>query len=371
MTVLVHMYLANNLGDDLFIKLLLERYPKVEFKFLHDNKKYSILDRYSNASIVLIPKLNRFHFAFARFFNAKVAFKLYFKQIKQILNKESKSSDGFLILGGSLFMEGKNEYSKKQFYNIIYDEFENKQKFIIGSNFGPYRNEDYKLFFRSIFSKSTDVCFRDIYSYKLFSEVATVRYSPDAVFELRPISHNKEKKSVGFIPISLKNRPELSEHEKSYNNFFAQLMLKFLENEYNVSLYSFCENEGDLEAVSNIMKLLGDKMDRGINIVNYNGENMEFFLSQLSNDSYLVCSRFHSMILGLINQQNIYPITYSKKMNNVLEDIHFTGEYTSISELSSLNVENVYNQILDNEFDVSHFLTSNDNQFRILDNYLR
>lgn len=371
MNILVHMYLANNLGDDLFLKVLLERYPNIEFKFLHDHKKYYIIDRYSNASIVLIPKLNRFHFAFARFFNTKMAFKLYFKKITQILNKERKSSDGFLILGGSLFMEGKNEYFKKQFYNIVYDVFENKQKFIIGSNFGPYRNEDYKLFFKSIFSNSTDVCFRDIYSYKLFSEIPTVRYSPDAVFELRPISHYKEKKSVGFIPISLRNRPELSKHEDLYNNFFAQLMLKFLENEYNVSIYSFCENEGDIEAVSNILKLLGDRMSRSVNIVNYNGENIEKFLSHFSNDNYLVCSRFHSMILGLINQQNIYPVTYSKKMNNVLEDIHFTGEYTSISELSSLNVENVYNKILDNEFDVSHFLASNDNQFRILDNYLR
>jgi len=371
MTVLVHMYLANNLGDDLFIKLLLERYPNVEFKFLHDNRKYSIIDRYSNASLVLIPKLNRFHFGFARFLNAKVAFKLYFKQIKQILNKESKSSDGFLILGGSLFMEGKKEYFKKQFYNIVYDVFKNKPKFIIGSNFGPYRNENYRLFFKTIFSKSTDVCLRDVDSYKLFSDITTVRYSPDAVFELRPLSHYKKKKSVGFIPISLRNRPELSKYEDLYNNFFAQLMLKFLENEYNVSIYSFCEKEGDIEAVSNIIKLLGDKMHRGVNIVNYNGENMEDFLFHFSSDNYLVCSRFHSMILGLINQQNIYPVTYSKKMNNVLEDIHFSGEYISISELCSLNVENVYNKILDNKFDVSHFLTSNDNQFRILDNYLR
>jgi len=370
MNILSHVYLANNFGDDLFLKILLERYPNVDFKFLHYQNHYPLIENYANASIILVPKLGRFHFAFARFISSEFAFKLYFKKLKNILNKESKTCDGFLILGGSLFMEGKKEYFKKQFYNIVYEMFKNKPKFIIGSNFGPYRNENYKLFFKSIFSKSNDVCLRDLFSYKLFSDITTVRYSPDAVFELRPISHYKEKKSVGFIPISLRNRPELSKHEDLYNNFFAQLMLKFLENEYNVSIYSFCENEGDSEAVNNIIKLLGD-YKKEVNIVIYNGYNMQDFLSHFSRNTYLVCSRFHSMILGLINQQNIFPITYSNKMNNVLDDINFTGQYTTISELDSLKIENVYNTTLNNQFDVFPFLASSDYQFRILDNYLR
>lgn len=42
-TILVCAYFANNLGDDLFLKILIERYPNVKWELLTANRNYKKL----------------------------------------------------------------------------------------------------------------------------------------------------------------------------------------------------------------------------------------------------------------------------------------------------------------------------------------
>ncbi|MCQ4035404.1 polysaccharide pyruvyl transferase family protein [Kaistella montana] len=367
MKVLVHIYLADNLGDDLFAKILLERYPHVQFYFLHETDRYEFLESYENAHIIGLPKLGRINFAVSNYFSSKIAFFIYLKRLKNIFKKMEPSFSAFLVIGGSLFMEGKSEYLKKSFYNIVYDVFKKKPKFIIGGNFGPYRNKEYLEFFRKIFSSSTDVCFRDAYSYGLFPDISTVRLAPDVVFNIINEHVKKDPKKVGVVPISLTRRPALKEFSTIYNLFLSQLISKFSDHGYEVTMYAFCKSEGDEKAMEEIYSLAISK--ENIDIINYEGRKIDQFLHHFSTNSYVVTSRFHGMILGLIYGINTYPISYSRKLVNVLDDMNFTGSYKDIETLVSTNVDVAFDEILANHFNVQQYLEDKDNQFKILDSY--
>lgn len=367
MKVLVHIYLADNLGDDLFAKVLLERYPHIDFYFLHDSDSYEFLDNYDNAYIIKMPRLGRINFAVSNYYSPKLAFYKYLINFKKLITKIEPAFSAFLTLGGSLFMEGKNEYLKKSFYKIIYGHFSKKPKFIIGSNFGPFRTKDYSEFFRKIFSQSADVCFRDSYSYNLFSDIPTVRIAPDVVFNVEKQHCERNKKRIGFVPISLEKRSNLLAFAEIYNELFVKLINKFTKSGYEVILYAFCKSEGDEEAVERIYSLLATKDN--VQIKNYESFKIDEFLLDFQENSYMVCSRFHGMILGLLYGINTFPISYSKKISNVLEDLNFTGKFKNIEKLQGYSVDEVFNNILLNNFNLQANIEAEGNQFKILDKY--
>lgn len=368
MKVLVHIYLADNLGDDLFAKVLLERYPHIDFYFLHDREEYEFLNNYNNAYIIKMPTLGRINFAVSNYFSPKLAFFKYIINFKKLITKIEPSFSAFLVLGGSLFMEGKNEYLKKSFYNIIYDHFSKKPKFIIGSNFGPHKTKDYSEFFRKIFSQSADVCLRDSYSYNLFSAIPSVRMAADVVFNLEKQRCERNEKRIGFVPISLEKRSNLLAFVDIYNQLFAKLINKFAKSGYEVTLYSFCKSEGDEDAVKHIYSLLTSKDN--VRIKNYESFKIDEFLLDFQENSYMVCSRFHGMILGLLYGINTFPISYSKKISNVLEDLNFTGKFKNIEKLKDCSVDEVFSNILSNNFNLQANMEENETQFKILDKYL-
>ena len=52
--------------------------------------------------------------------------------------------------------------------------------FVLGTNFGPYRNSWYKKLYSDIFNKYvTDICFRDQYTFQLFKSDEHIRVAPD------------------------------------------------------------------------------------------------------------------------------------------------------------------------------------------------
>jgi len=87
--------------------------------------------------------------------------------------------------------------------------FDRKPKYIIGSNFGPFQSADFKSFYEHLFTNCTDVCFRDTYSFSLFSHLPQIRYRPDIVFQYKLPQVAKQKSSVGFSIIDLSSRGAL------------------------------------------------------------------------------------------------------------------------------------------------------------------
>jgi len=82
----------------------------------------------------------------------------------------------------------------------------------------------------------------------------------------------------------------------------------------------------------------------------------------------MICSRFHSMILSCLLNQKIYVLSYSNKLNNVIDDLSLLPEHHQISDLnndSCVDITDFCNTTLN-----KNILQQYDNQFSKLDYYL-
>ena len=346
--VYLKAYLSKNLGDDLFIYLLLNRY---------NNVNYSVLSRYSKyeafPSIKLIKR------------------GIIDKLIKIIsLRKDSyenilaKKNDFAIILGGSMFMEQSSSNKEKYFVD------KDKEYYILGSNFGPYNSKEYYNKFYKVFSKAKDVCFRDKYSYNLFNKLPNVRCASDIVFSLdtNKISIKNQKKVV--ISVIDCNKKINSKYTEIYERKIIDLIKLFYAKDYEITLMSYCKSEGDEFAIERIISKLDDeKIRKNINKYFYNG-NIEEALNVMGDCKVIVGTRFHANILGLVMNKTIIPIAYSDKTLNVLNDMNFKGKVFDIRDMDNFNVDSLTDNDLNYKLDVSYQKKDAQRQFEKLDEVL-
>ena len=69
-----------------------------------------------------------------------------------------------------------------------------------------------------------------------------------------------------------------------------------------------------------------------LHVVKYEGD-IDNFLKQYNLMEYMVCARFHAMILSSIAMQKIYVMSYSKKIDRVIEDLDLALPVLHINEL--------------------------------------
>lgn len=368
--VLLKLYAEFNLGDDLFLKIILERYPKVLF-YLDAPKDYrEAFSSYNNLIVYESKKLS-FIDRCLNLVARKLVPKQYHKRLTKRILRENElyfnKCDYFVSIGGSIFMQPNISpfYYDIVYYNLVNSYFETKGVFFIGCNFGPYISESYRDSYREIFSKAKDVCFREEYSYNLFHEVRSVRWHPDVVFSMTYQEVPKTNSSVGFSIIS----PRDSVNSDAYIKKYAELITYYLKNEFQVTLFSFCKKEGDEIWIDKISNLICDNLRPKINIIFYNGD-IEVFLGEYSKIEIMYCSRFHSMILSMLYNQKIYPVAYSRKMINVLEDMGYIGNVLELSSFQDQNVIELFNGVNNNVYDAKSFISEGYKQFSVLDSYL-
>lgn len=173
--VLIFGYWENNLGDDLFLKMFSECFPKLEL-FILTKKKYK--DVYSSNSIKVITYDSYSYRVVNRIFSICKLPSPYYFYISKIV-------DTIVCLGGSLFCEGINW--KEQIRNLNYSVKKCEHSYVVGSNFGPYHSVDFWGLYNKLFSEMTGICFRDKQSYSLFANLSNVRFAPDIVLNLRNV----------------------------------------------------------------------------------------------------------------------------------------------------------------------------------------
>ena len=333
--VLVNAYTHVNLGDDLFLKILFEKFPDTEFTIIGNKSKYEIIFKDDRISYISFPdavKIKYVRKIFAKFFKYQY-FKYQFAEKKKFLSAFKSEYDAVVTIGGSIFIENniKNSFNFGN-HKLLVDVFANTPKFFIGSNFGPYHNESYLNFFTNLFKKCVDVCFRDVYSKSLFNELPNVRNFPDVVFSGNFVEEQKIPKTVGISVMDFSRREKLSE----YNGKYQKLIIKILKLQIDKGnlpyLFSFCEYEGDEKAIDEILELMDKKYSSKITKIFYKGD-IDTFLKCFSQMETMYASRFHAMILSLMYEQNVHPIIYSKKMSDVLEDLNYQGKYTDLKNI--------------------------------------
>lgn len=324
----VYAYLQFNLGDDLFVKHLITKYPKTKFYIVADSKYKRVFKKYKN--LIIIP-------------DTVYKFKILNKIKDRLIYYIKKECETVIFIGGSIFME----YPEwKNIINWYKEMSKNKHCYIIGANFGPYYSDDYLLECKDYFRTVDDVCFRDKWSYNLFKDCNTVRYAPDILFGLNVFNYkiNSIEKKVVISVIDCQSRDsnpnKLSEYHEQYVDCIKNIIEILNENKFKITLLSFCEQEKDGKAIGEIISGLDQQIAKNISCFLYDGLNMDTILREIGTASYIVGTRFHSIILGAILNKPILPIVYSNKTKNLLMDVKFLGNIININEIGSMLINN-------------------------------
>ena len=304
-------YSKANFGDDFFIYIMSKRYPDLDFYIQITNEKYK--KPFNNLDNIHILEMER---------------------DVRLINIEE--FDAYIYIGGSIFIE--SEYSKhelKEFTNFINKCNEkNKPFFYMTCNFGPYHTDAYLQMAKDLLKNCQNVCFRDLKSYNLFKDMKNVSYAPDVAFSYNMDAYKKNKKmlDIGISVIDLSIRENLREKELIYLDYMKRIVIKFAKRGYRVHLISFCDFENDNVAIEKIKEAVPEKYFKKLHVIQYDG-NIEEFLKKYSKMKYMVCTRFHAMVLSVILRQKIYHLSYSKKSDNTIKELNIPGRLDNIQEI--------------------------------------
>ncbi len=312
--VFLYAYDRQNLGDDLFVHTIVNRYPDVQFYMWSDRKNRETFSCLPNLKV--IDKDSPFVHLLRKLRPSLVA------RYKAWLETRC---DAVAYIGGSIFMEYPNWAQIASWWEY---EAENRPFYVLGANFGPYHTEAYREKMAQVFARCRDVCFRDRYSHDLFREVPTVRWAPDILFGYPMPQVPLREKQVFVSVINCEGRDEthdLSRWDACYVANMAKLLRHMLENGCSLVLASFCEEEGDAEGIAKILNAMDCSDHPKIRVVRYNGTNAGEVLRAIAESESVVATRFHAAILAMAAGRPVLPIVYSDKTLHVLEDLEFRG----------------------------------------------
>jgi len=354
--VLLRFFSANNLGDDLFVKVITDRYVDIFTTFV--NCYNPSLDNIGNLHTIRRPKLYYLMYKML----ARVTHKRNLWLHNQLLH-----NDLLLYVGGSIFQQ--EEHIQAWHREELFYQQCNKPYYILGSNVGPYRDkEEFFKILRSIFSRAFDVCFRDTASYDEFKSISNIRVASDVVFTLNTNDLRISDEGVAvFSIINCRKRFDKDIYEE-YESLIVELTERLVARGQKVCYVSFWNSDGDTDAAIGIHNRLCEESKAIVNILEYSG-NINEVLQVFASCSFVVATRFHATILGLLLGKRVLPIAYSDKTTNILYDMGFTDNVIDINNIDKFDMKTFdFDQI--RPFDISDQVKLAEKQFQMLDKVL-
>jgi len=341
-------YTANNLGDDMFVFHLCNKYPLTLF--------HLVCPKEFQESFQLINNIQLYESEYA--FISHIA-------------KQSIHLDMQIYIGGSIFMQPQDD---SQILSKI-DSVKQKRLFkhipfsVLGANFGPFTKQNHLDIYTEWFSEIDDICFRDKYSYDLFSSASNIRWAPDILLNYPLSLDTKTSNIISISCIHNNGRIGLPQYSESdYINALLAIAENYYELGYTIQFASFCNHQKDAYIANEI----GTKMQNHerIKFLSYSN-NIDGFLKAFLNSKYIIGTRFHSVILGWLAGIPTFPIAYNTKMLHVLQDYRFDGNWTYIDDLKNLNFEYINNNFAGNNvFNCEALVKQSNAHFNYLDQYL-
>lgn len=361
--IFLYAYDKINFGDDLFVRTIANRYPDVKFYLW--SKKYNKKTFCDVKNLKVVAQDSK---------KLDLLVTVYPSLFSRYKSHLERKCDAVVYIGGSIFIEYKNW---KQILTWWEWEAINRKFYILGANFGPYKTEAYREKSAEIFSDVTDICFRDKYSSKLFSNVKSVRYAPDILLNYE-FSSMVPKKQVFISVIDCTKRnsgiDRISDKEELYLDLLTSYIKAYLENGYDIVISSFCKVENDERSVEKLLdRVTEHKITSNISVKNYDGSNSDEILLSINESEVIIASRFHAAILGFAAKRAVIPVVYSDKTINVLNDMGFKGKYFDIRKMNPSDIYNVY--IPDNKVqsleNIDNLRSWSEKHFEKLDELLR
>ena len=318
--ILVDIYLAKNLGDDLFLDHLSHSFPNTDFVPFHPGSDYKgFFDHYKNIQ------------QFPYYFIDKIAARLGNNKLTDY-GRLSRTYDGLLFLGGGIFRE---ESYWKEVYNyrfVISNAFKSQGKnvFFTGCNFGPYETKDFAQAHDVLFQEVDQVLFRDQKSYRLFSHQDKIRYAPDLLWSYDLPKIDKNEKVLGISVIDPRHKPKYKRNYLEYIKSHKELCEKHLQEGFQIKLFSFCKAEGDFEIAEEIAKDFPE-----IKILGYSTE-ITNYLKEIGSCSHFVAARFHAIIIAFKYGIPVIPVIYGDKTENLLVDLGFVEPFVYLDAVQTV-----------------------------------
>jgi len=350
--LLLYAFTQNNLGDDLFIKILCERYSNHDFYIGLENKNINktlknIKNLHFDNKLFKIDELLKKESFFSNHLNFK------FNIIQMFNVKYLKSFDSTIFIIGSAFIQNNPSKDYTNLYLLEKRVKSSNNFFLLNTNFGPYYDEKYLSFSREIVSNMTHATFRDKFSYDLFKDLKNVSYAPDLVLNLKN-DINTSNKTILISIMDLNDK---------YINLIIDLINEINNKNFNCKLVSFCKNQNDEIAANKIKEKIN------VDFLAYDG-NMDEILYEFKTCYGIISTRFHSMIIAMAYNKPFLPFIYSKKTNEVLDDINYKNIRLDINTLVNTNVKKTIDDFLEyNYIDIESYKNKAKNQFKALDDY--
>lgn len=332
--ILVHAYWQQNLGDDLFVRALCDRYPDV--LFLGSCRKSKAAAFADVANFRRIPTSTKLMSLAKRL-------SVSWRPNRWLQRQVERRVDAVVNIGGSIFIESEDWQGRM---SQMRERFApSHPSFVIGANVGPSSDPRYLSFVRELLADTLDVCVRDRESQALLS-MPNCRYAPDVLLALRsPITTPQPIAVISVI--DLQGRPQLATQSSAYDAKLIELAKEANRRGMKAVFMSFCVSEGDHRVFQRLSpSLQREGIDASHHI--YVG-NTDESLGMLAAANIIIATRFHALILAWLFNKPVLPIAYSTKTENVIRDYGYRGHWVSVSDIESLSVGESINAIMSRE----------------------
>ena len=307
MNILLEAYLDRNFGDDLFVTLLINHYKEHQF-YLMDNDRRGF-------SLVNCSKYGNLH-----------------TLTEEDALAQIEKYRVYILVGGDFYPPYYSRYGgrvertagiHKNGGNVL----------VLGASLYKDYPEDSLTAVRDFFRQVDVVTFRDSLSYAKYKKILPVScafLSSDMMFTLAETLPISEKKISGLsvLGISIRNVLNASYGEyETYCKFIAQLVVAHLNKstENQVRFLAFSTgNFDDRDTAERIIEMVPRNLKERMKIEAYSCDVFAF-IDRVNLCDAMVCTRFHSLCTALLLKKPFFPINYEAKVENLLEEVGYTG----------------------------------------------
>lgn len=362
-SILLFACIEKNIGDDLFIQTICNRYPGKRF-IISNKAKYGSLREIDNLEF---SKVLEWWLLFDSVSSSNIIKRCIAKFAKVFLRFVLGKHDIGVYIVGNAFKN--TNYTDSTQLNWLKNRIAlTKQFYLLSTNFGPYNDNRWKDEAHICFEQVTDICFRDLNSYNLFADLPNVRYAPDAILSLGKQCKEDTNKTIliSVIDCNYSSRDIwLKKLSSSYENKIIEIIKQFKEKDYNVILIN-SNTEQDSPASKRIKSHFSSE---SVSVFDYMGD-LNKLKELYSSAEYVIGTRLHTIILAWLFDIPVYPIVYDIKVENMLKSYSFKGEYTMILDIESLNVASIIKAFANYKGIERKTIDTAGEQFSILDKRL-
>ena len=315
--VLVYAYCGNNFGDDLFVDMLVKRYPEATFDLLCPD--WSHIRAFQGHPRVNIIGLRGFRSEAAKF-------------------------DAFVMIGGSMFQQVRGWWRAWGYLAslLLITKLSDIPAVALGLSFGPARTQLFIAANRLLLRKFSWVSMRDRRSIEQVG-LPAIRCFPDLAFA---IPRTAGGKAPGLVGVSVMDfGPGVT--MPGYRQYMTELVTG-LTKQLTVKLFSFQEDAGinDAAVIESVLASLPAEAKHRVSVSRYLTDPLVLAAEIQACESF-VATRLHSLILAARGGAEVAVIRYHSKIANLIETTGLQVQQISPDDL--IDPQPLIEQVLNGE----------------------